>query len=254
MIDTTKPCLCFFDWDGTLRTRPSSDGMPSENIEALRKLQSMGHKIILNSGRSYGNYPPFALEVLPWDAVIAGCAFVKVGEQILLSQSLSKAALLHAIDIWEKHHFTCLLEGQKTTYVIGEKCHWLDITENAAAYINEHYEEMNVTNICIEDDTTGLGDDVFDQAYVTYHGSYTEVNIQGYYKDTGMRILSDYFGIPMTQTIAFGDSVNDIRMLDAAETAVLMPSAPKEMDSLADYRAKDPISGVAEAIHHFFRF
>ena len=48
--------LFFFDYDGTLY-RPRSSGITPRVQDALHALQKAGHKIILCTGRCYGNLP-----------------------------------------------------------------------------------------------------------------------------------------------------------------------------------------------------
>ena len=54
-------------------------------------------------------------------------------------------------------------------------------------------------------------------------------------KDKGMDAVLAYFGIPLEDSIAFGDGENDLSMLIHAGIGVAMGSASDEVKSQADY-------------------
>ena len=78
-------------------------------------------------------------------------------------------------------------------------------------------------------------------------GAYSEQIVGGYDKAFGMRMLCEKTGVPQARTVAFGDSVNDIEMLDFAAKGVIMPEAPAPLEAHASLRAT-----VAEGIEQIF--
>ena len=75
-----------------------------------------------------------------------------------------------------------------------------------------------------------------------------EITSIGISKAVGLRHAAEYFHVPMSDTIAFGDSANDIEMLEAAEISVAMgngaPSAKEAADLVTDDIDED---GIANA-------
>ena len=68
-------------------------------------------------------------------------------------------------------------------------------------------------------------------------------------KAHGMGILLDHFGLTMKDVIAFGDSMNDYELMEAAGTAVAMGNAIPEIKKIADLVTTDvDKDGVANAI------
>ena len=56
-----------------------------------------------------------------------------------------------------------------------------------------------------------------DKFYVTYSAaSLVEITSRQYSKGTAVRFMADYYGVPVEKTIAAGDSLNDLPMLEAA--------------------------------------
>lgn len=67
-------------------------------------------------------------------------------------------------------------------------------------------------------------------------------------KANALRWLAEYLGIPMECTVAMGDSLNDLEMVQAAGIGVFMPGANAELRAHADFVPSDPCTGVAEAV------
>ena len=71
-------------------------------------------------------------------------------------------------------------------------------------------------------------------------------------KGSGLRWLADQLGIPMSQTLAIGDGVNDVSMLRAAGLGVAMGNAAPEIQAEANaVTATNDEDGAARAIERY---
>lgn len=71
-------------------------------------------------------------------------------------------------------------------------------------------------------------------------------------KGTGLRWLAGELGVPMTETMAVGDHVNDVSMLRAAGLGVAMGNADPEVQAIADaVTASNDEDGAALAIERY---
>jgi len=77
---------------------------------------------------------------------------------------------------------------------------------------------------------------------------YMEILDPGATKATALRWLADHLDVPMEQTMALGDSLNDLEMIQAAGVGVFMPRADDELKQHADYIPEEQDGGVGEAI------
>ena len=79
-----------------------------------------------------------------------------------------------------------------------------------------------------------------------------ETGMKGVDKAYGVRRVLDRLGRGTERTFAFGDSENDLPMLDAVETAVAMGNAMEVVKQRADY-VTDPVAddGVVSGLAHF---
>lgn len=74
----------------------------------------------------------------------------------------------------------------------------------------------------------------------------------GVTKGSGLHLLAEKLGVPMDQTMACGDSGNDIPMLKEAALAVAMENAAEEVKEIAGFiTLSNEESGVAYAVEKF---
>ena len=79
-----------------------------------------------------------------------------------------------------------------------------------------------------------------------------EITAPGADKGTGLLALADHLGIPREQTMACGDSENDLAMLDAAGFAVAMANSEACVFPHADaVTASNEEDGVAKAVYKY---
>lgn len=71
-------------------------------------------------------------------------------------------------------------------------------------------------------------------------------------KAMGLVRLCEYFNVPITETVAFGDSMNDYDIVKMAGKGIAMGNAMEELKKAADY-VTDPIDqdGIKNACLHF---
>ncbi|MDE7107284.1 MAG: Cof-type HAD-IIB family hydrolase, partial [Clostridiales bacterium] len=71
-------------------------------------------------------------------------------------------------------------------------------------------------------------------------------------KGAGLKYVADYYGIPMSQVMAFGDSFNDVAMIEVAGLGIAMGNAREKVKQVADYVTDtNNADGVAKAIYKF---
>ena len=91
-----------------------------------------------------------------------------------------------------------------------------------------------------------------DRVYCTISlPQYMEILDPGATKATALRWLADHLGVPIEQTMALGDSLNDLEMVEAAGIGVFMPCADEDLKERADFVPEDQDGGVGEAVERF---
>ena len=97
--------------------------------------------------------------------------------------------------------------------------------------------------------------DSIDSSGVTFMSSSVasyEMLLEGTNKGAALLEIADMLGVPHDQTMAVGDTENDLSIIKAAHTGVAMGNATDELKSFADYVTDtNENDGVAKAIKHF---
>ena len=113
-------------------------------------------------------------------------------------------------------------------------------------YTNPDYGYLNMVEREVSD-LTGDCD-------ISYSSNrYLEFNKKGVNKGNGLRRLAQLLNIDTTETMAIGDNINDLSMIQAAGLGVGVGNTVESMKPLCDYITEGDCdhSGVAEAIEKF---
>lgn len=255
--------MIFFDIDGTLWDEKHI--IPDSTLEAMSLLKKNGHKRLICSGRSKSFIQNDSLLQMDFDGFITGCGtLVEYEEKKVASYVCDNALLAKAIEIGNECGMISILEGEDYMYM--DKEDW--VTDDYAQYIIKVMGENllslkdnwgkweNINKFCA---TTTDAD--IDRAFplieehfniLVHNGDYVEILPKGYDKGVGIDIIIDHLGILRKETYAFGDSINDVEMLSAAGTGIVMGNAPKKIHQYGDY-VTDKIKedGIYNACKHF---
>lgn len=99
---------------------------------------------------------------------------------------------------------------------------------------------VKVASLCYAEDRQKLFDILAekfgDRFEITCSASVlVEVSPRGETKGTALRFLSEYYNIPLSETVAIGDNLNDLTMIELAGTGVAVGNAEEELKARADY-------------------
>lgn len=230
----------FFDYDGTL----THGGVISEkNKEYLAKAQAAGHKIFLNTGRSKGNMPDHVLRDIPFDGMICGAGYMEYEGRILFEMLMPFHVLEKGLEYAREKGCRVLYEGVENIYS-NEPNEWL-------LDINEHLpftKEHRITNMTIGRALDPEDRELFSECKVVELPTYFEVMPKNVGKATGLKYIEENLGVAHEDIIVFGDSENDVEMLQFAQTSVIMNHAPEFLSDYATLRTESDENGVAEGL------
>ena len=257
--------LACFDVDGTLLPN-YKDPIPQPNIDAVQRFADLGNAIAIASGRPFGSCKKF-LDCFKSDKrfVIAagGSVAYDYDGNLLWKKTLSKEDFLH----FRKELSKCKDVGvycyigddsmgsyfpepwAKFEYDINTfSCHH-DLNQGLEAI-----DEFGVTKIMITSSIEVSKSIVFEpedyEKYTIVRSSpnFLEVMPKGVSKASGAYAICKKLGIKKEDVYAFGDSGNDIGMIQEFE-GVAMGNAMKEVKAVAKYVTKSCVDcGVAYAL------
>lgn len=244
----TKHKALFYDIDGTICF---SKGVYPENIEAFARARELGHKIFINSGRARAFIPQEVLDAAHWDGFLCGSAYIEIDGKVILNETISESVLLKLRDFADMANVPMLFEGVDGVYAYKN-----DLCDT---HVDDNYEDFarnsRVTKLSFFCPTKLVTPYVHDEHIdgipemrIIVFPHYCEAIISGHTKATALRRACDYVGIDVADSVAFGDSENDLDMLRAAGTAVVMPRAPESLKAIADYIPPEDHRGCAIAM------
>ena len=256
------PKLLFFDIDGTLFD--DDRRLPASVVPALRQAREAGCLLFLNSGRTLCNLDP-RLEALPLDGMVLGCGtrIVLHGETLrALERSpadtlrLREAVLRLGVPlVWECD--TALYfdpEGAAHPAISGFRAYADHV--GIARDVRPEDPEFRAVKMfafgtaaeigALLEAFRGLGIpyDAIDRSRDSW-----ELVPEGCSKATGIELLRRRFGAAPEDCYAFGDSTNDLPMLEHVPHGVAMGNAPEEVRSRCAHTAPRPEEdGIARAL------
>lgn len=247
-MDMDRTCYLFLDFDGTVC---QDGGVAPQTREALETVQRAGHRLILSTGRSRGGAPEDV--GIRWDGVLYGGAdYTYLGERQLLyrmdraeGEALFRSAM-------ERRFWIAVECDRRNKRFWFDRCEKPLTNAEKEAYLAEYralvadqvLTKLSVGALCVEDEPT-------EQIHVVDQLRYLELFPKGTDKGVLLREFCSRYGIEKTQTVAFGDSCNDLAAFRETELSVSMRGAPSALAELATYRAKTEF-GVAEGIRCYF--
>ena len=261
--------LIFFDIDGTIiteGTRHSDRYIPQSCIRTIGQLQEGGHLCFVNTGRSYAEIDP-SIRALPFDGYVCGCGtyILYQGEELFarhMEYSLGNAIIADM----EACRLEWLLEGCTSIYysTTPYRTRIGDFQAEHRALIPDAFQSISpdaAGNVDFDKFCICLGEghdfDTFRQKYqdsltfIDRGQGFYEIMTQGCSKASGIRFLEEYFRIPHEDTIAIGDSTNDLPMLEYAGCSIAMGNSPDEILPAVDY-VTDTVEhdGIYKAMRH----
>lgn len=258
--------LLFFDIDGTILTEGTKRYVPESAKQAIRELQAEGHLCFINTGRSWSEIHD-NITGMGFDGFVCGCGtFITYHDEILLAEELPMEL---ADSVYEQLH-TCrlewLLEGQHAIYYsnrpyttrIGEfhREFHAAFPDKCADFPPEtrglHYDKFCICTTADSDLSRFTDQFQKDFSFIDRGNHFYEVVPAGHSKATGIQFLMDYFDIPLEDTIAVGDSTNDLPMLEFAGLSIGMKKSDAIVLDTVDY-ITDTVEndGIYKAMKHF---
>ena len=263
MTDNKDKKIAFFDIDGTL-TSELDGSVPDSARDAIRLARAKGHKMFLNTGRCFQNVEPKFREV-GFDGYVCGCGtnihvdgaevlYVKQSPEVIAS--IRKVAGEAGVDIlFECRDFVAFDRTRPLTREAAriQLQHFLDrgydmdrdvYTEDFCCdkYVIWYEKEDQLSKV------RAVSDEWFE--CIDRHAGFREFVPKNYSKATGIQYLLDYYGIPLENAYAFGDSNNDLAMLTYVPNSVAMGnSIPEDLKKKVAYVTdKASEDGIAKAL------
>ncbi|MBO4559793.1 MAG: HAD-IIB family hydrolase, partial [Lachnospiraceae bacterium] len=260
--------LVFFDVDGTIWDWKRV--VPDSAREAVRRMRENGHMAFICSGRAKGNLrAPWLLDI-GFDGMVAACgAYVELEGEILYNRIIEQSQVKKTVDVLNRCKMPFVLEGPQKHWVSNwgfdrddYVANLYELLKDDAVTIGGYTEGIEINKFSA--DILGMTDyreiratldDYFD---FIEHGVTPDLLLasehkgkpleilgvieavpKGLSKGVGLKLVCEKLGIAPEDTIAVGDSVNDLEMFETAGTAIAMGNATEAAKQAADWITTD---------------
>lgn len=251
--------VIFLDIDGTL-TVAGSNVPPDSALQAIRAAQEKGHLVFLCTGRNYDMLKP--LLSYGFDGVVASAGgYIRHGEQVIYDCPMTEDQRKLVLDTLEQHGIFRTVECLDGSYT----------DDGFKAFLEEHageggnsellrWRRQIETELNIRSMKEYAGQPVYkvvvmslDRNSMEHAGEKLEkdflfcmqeadqygivngevINRQ-FDKGQAVVRVCQHLHIPVSNSIAFGDSMNDKEMMEAAGHSVCMGNGSDTLKELAD--------------------
>ncbi len=253
MVSNENRLAFFLDIDGTLIHK--SFDVPEDNLKAISQAREQGHLVFINTGRSWGNIPEALKEQLDVDGYICGNgAMIFYDNKIYRKEKLPVELIKKLAEYFlENADYWCVFEGYSGNYIISNglrEPNFMQTVVNDMADVERFCKEDEIQLFAMgpvpKEDFAEMFSDELDFFPI---GRYADCVLKGLNKANGIERVVEITGIKKENTVAMGDSANDLAMLEYAQIGVVVKNAPADIQARADYITDFNYEcGVAKAI------
>lgn len=207
-------------------------------------MQAKGEYVFIATGRPYA-FLSEDIRNFGFDGfVLMNGSYVQAREKCIYKEPMKKDFVKELVDQFEQRGIQYILQGETYSYIKNqhkELRSYYDSFGISKTYLQGHYHHEEVDIYKIEmfySDQNGL-----DYCLSLGNGDYTyihdkENSIVELYsniitKASGIRQVLDYLHIPLENSYAFGDGINDIEMLSTVGCGIAMGNANDTVKSYA---------------------
>ena len=255
--------LIFLDIDGTL-TVPGTNEPPQSALDAIKAAQKKGNLVFLCSGRNPGMLEP--LLKYGFDGVIA-CAggYITVGDELIYDMPMPLEDSRLAVEKLHEKGVFCTVESRDGAWgdenigafldnAVGEdqkgnseierwrkalagSLHIRPMSEYDGTPVYKvvimclHPEQLEPAREVLEDKYNFCMQEIKDPYHRCLNG---ELINRKYDKGRAILRICEHLGVPVEDTIGFGDSMNDLEMIQTVGTSVCMDNGSDALKAISD--------------------
>lgn len=251
--------LFFLDIDGTI-CMPGKSPSPAL-CRIIPKLRAQGDKVLVCTGRTPG-FVPESVQALGWDGGVYSAGGLAIAEGVeLIHQTMPPEVLEQTMDVMEKtracYTLECddacfrgggdmpaLLDSLRKEHLHSELQRLIRMNNQKkpveqyagqpvfkVSFVLGTAEQAELMKKLKPENTDLVFFDSFGDSAVVLFGeiAYKQIN-----KGSAMYKLCQFYGVTPADCIAFGDSMNDATVLQAAGTGWAMGNSSPKVKALAD--------------------
>lgn len=252
--------IFFFDIDGTLIDCNKGLINPSDKtLYAFNELKKE-YMTIIASGRCLDMIPSKIRDLNPSGYLLNNGSYCLINNEIVFSKTISEKYINDSLLFAKNHNSVFYLKAENKVFCsnLNHPLHLKAINDYADEttyydYANRTNEKGNMISIFFNNKENNdlyfnLFKDYLDIRKQDDDSTYVDCNDYGVNKGTGVSSILDILNIKKEDAYAFGDSYNDLEMMENVLNSVAMGNAVKEVKKRCRYVTK---SVMDDGIYEF---
>lgn len=242
--------VLFFDIDGTLIDhRYGIFEIPKEILQEFRRLQKIGHRLFISSGRPKAMLNDRLLSAGFDGYILANGAYAEIGGTAICEKRMDYALSRQMVGMLDELGCDYMIETAGHIYI-----------DRRSEALYQFFSGLGQTHLFVRDFDKGevlkkalkievnvpAKDREIVESHIREHFGYVaafdshgtghsfEIYSSTVSKATGIQEMLDHLGIAREDSYAFGDGINDIEMIRYCGTGVAMGNAVPELKAVAD--------------------
>ena len=245
--------LIFLDIDGTL-TVPGSNVPPDSALEVIRLARAAGHKVFLCSGRNYDMLSP----LLKYDcfdgAVASSGGYVFYGDEVLYDCPMTEEQKDTAMRLFKENGVFRTVEAKDGSFCDEGLSDFLNESSGGNSELVRWRKALE-SDLGIRPMAEYDGRPIYKVVFMCKEASQLAPAIEALEKDffflvqdmaaanclngelvnrkfdkgLGIRRVCEALGYDIADTVGFGDSMNDLEMIETVGTSVCMANGAKTL-------------------------
>lgn len=251
--------LIFLDIDGTL-TEPGKNVPPPSAVDAVRQAREKGHKVVLCSGRNYGML--FPVLQFGFDGLVASAGgYIEYNGQVIYDCPMTPEQQARVLDVFKESGIYRTIGGRNHSYTDEGFKEFL--AENTQSKANSELLRWRIqieNELDIRPMSEYDGEPIYGMAFMSRGAERLkkpmqvlqeefdfciqdedicgivngELSSKAFDKGHAVKRLCEFLEISKEDTIAFGDSMNDLEMLQAVGVGICMANGSPSLLKIAD--------------------
>ena len=250
--------LIFLDIDGTL-TAPGSNVPPASALEAIRKAREAGHKVFLCSGRNYDMLSPL-LQYGCFDGIVASSGgYVMYGDKVLYDCPMTDEQKDTAMRLFKENGVFRTVEARDGSFCDEGLSDFLNETSGGNSELLRWRKALEA-DLGIRPMAEYDGRPIYKVVFMCKDVSQLAPAIEALEKDffflvqdmaaanclngelvnrkfdkgLGIRRVYEALACDVRDTVGFGDSMNDLEMIQTVGTSVCMANGSPKLQKMSD--------------------
>ena len=254
--------VVFFDIDGTLIDNDSQI-IPDSAVRAIETLRRNGHTPVVNTGRPYAHIDP-RIRRMAFSGWVCGCGMELLLDGAWLYRTAPSKELCRKVReavqacrmqaLYESSLGGVYVDGACSTHpAIVKEC-----TQMAGKgfFVEELNENSFMKLITFDGENCRreafLGQMACDFTCIDRGNTMLELVLKGHSKAGGMEQLLDALRVPREDTLAIGDSTNDLPMFCVANHTACMGNGMEELKRQSEFVTDTVLNdGIEKALKYF---